>query len=103
METEKNYPVKQFLDSIGQQFKVFDSKSTLVKSSYRNTLYIMDRISKQNNIKNKRELLKQKVMKIERETGIYTLNVELLLRELLKQDQVSVYAFLDQKEFDQLN
>jgi hypothetical protein len=60
METQKNYPeVKQFLDSIGEQFREFNSKRTDVRSSQSNTMFIIDQITKQNE-KKKREQLTYK-------------------------------------------
>lgn len=98
IEKVKSYPVQQFLDSLS---KTYMRLVTDVRSS--KTAHLIHQIEKINEVKEKREQLKLLIMKIEQETGIYTLNVETLLRELLKQDQVSVYVFLDQKVSEQLS
>jgi hypothetical protein len=99
----KNYPVKEFLDSISKTFKQFDQRKTGVRSSQRNTLFILDQISKQNKIKKKREQLKQKVMLINEIACSHTYDFEALCNELIKSGDISVSFFLDDRGFDLLD
>jgi hypothetical protein len=102
-QTEKNYPVKQFLDSLGVQFREFNSKRTDGRSSQSNTMFIIDQISKQNEKKKKRELLNQKVARINKITCSHTYDFEALCNELVKSGDISVSFFLDGRGFDLLD
>jgi hypothetical protein len=100
----KNYPeVKGFLDSISRTFKQFEAKRTGVIPSQRNTMFILDQISKQNEIKKKREQLNQKINLINQIACSHTYDFEALCNELIKSGEISVSFFLDDPRSDLLD
>jgi hypothetical protein len=100
----KNYPeVKGFLDSISKTFKQFEAKRTGVIPSQSDTMYIINQISKQNEMKKKREQLNQKVALINQITCSHTCDFEKLCNELIKSGEISVSFFLDDPVSDQLD
>lgn len=99
LQTEKSYPVKEFLDSLSKAVKQLEAQRTGVVPSQA----IFDKISKQSEMKKKREQLKQRVELINEIACSHTYDFEELCNELVKSGELSVSFFLDGLEYDLLN
>lgn len=85
---KKNHPeIVKFLNSLGKSFKKLELQTATRKHM---------------SVLKKRMQLKRKVAQIAELTDIDTYDFERLCNELIKTKKISVSAFLDPQEFDQL-